>query len=107
MAARLNGPKADGVDLAVNFVFTDVKESYRLWIENAVLHHRRVEKTDRKGAVTVRMTKGMLVKMALGQSGLRDLIFGKELAVDGSRTDLLKFFSLLDAPDPNFAIVTP
>jgi alkyl sulfatase BDS1-like metallo-beta-lactamase superfamily hydrolase len=107
MAARLNGPKADGVNLAVNFVFTDVKESYRLWIENAVLHHRAVEKPDRSAAVTVRMTKGMLVKMALGQAGLRDLIFGKELDVTGSRIDLLKFFSLLDAPDPNFAIVRP
>jgi len=107
MAARLNGPKADGVNLAVNFVFTDVKESYRLWIENAVLHHRRVDKPDRKGAVTVRLTKGTLVRMALGQVGLRNLIFGKELAVEGSRADLLKFFSLLDAPDPNFAIVRP
>ena len=107
MAARLDGPKADGVNLMVNFVFTDVKESYRLWIENAVLHHRRVEKPDRNADVTVHMTKGMLVKMALGQAGLRDLIFGKELEVDGSRADLLKFFSLLDAPDPNFAIVRP
>ena len=106
MAARLNGPKADGVNLAVNFVFTDAKETYRLWIENAVLHHRRVDKVG-KADVTVRMTKGMLVRMALGQAGLRDLIFGKEIAVEGSRTDLLKFFSLLDAPDPNFAIVTP
>ena len=107
MAARLDGPKADGVNLSVNFVFTDVKESYRLWIENAVLHHRRVDKPDRNADVTVHMTKGMLVKMALGQAGLRDLIFGKELDVDGSRADLLKFFSLLDAPNPNFAIVEP
>ena len=107
MAARLAGPKADGVNLAVNFVFSDVNESYRLWIENAVLHQRRVEKPLPKADVTVRMTKGMLVKMALGQAGLRELIFGKELDVTGSRTDLLKFFSLLDAPNPNFAIVTP
>jgi alkyl sulfatase BDS1-like metallo-beta-lactamase superfamily hydrolase len=107
MAARLNGPKADGVNLAVNFVFTDEKESYRLWIENAVLHHRRIDKPDRNADVTVRMTKGMLVRMALGQAGLRQLIFGREISVDGSRADLLKFFSLLDAPDPNFAIVRP
>jgi len=107
MAARLNGPKADGVALAVNFVFTDARETHRLWIENAVLHHRRVAKPDPKADVTVEMTKSLLVRMALGQAGVRDLVFSKELDVDGSRTDLLKFFSLLDAPDPNFAIVTP
>jgi alkyl sulfatase BDS1-like metallo-beta-lactamase superfamily hydrolase len=107
MAARLDGPKADGVNLRVNFVFTDIGETYRLWIENAVLHHRRVEKPDPNGDVTVRMTKVMLLRMALGQAGLRDLILSKEIDVDGSRTELLRFFSLLDAPNPNFAIVRP
>jgi alkyl sulfatase BDS1-like metallo-beta-lactamase superfamily hydrolase len=106
MAARLDGPKADGVNLRVNFVFTDIGESYRLWIENAVLHHRRGE-PDPKADVTVRMTKAMLLRLALGQAGLRDFAFSKEIDVDGNRLDLVKFFSLLDAPDPNFAIVRP
>jgi hypothetical protein len=34
-------------------------------------------------------------------------VFSDDIDVDGSRTDLLRFFSLLDAPDPNFAIVRP
>jgi alkyl sulfatase BDS1-like metallo-beta-lactamase superfamily hydrolase len=106
MAARLDGPKADGEKLAVNFVFTDMGESYRLWIENAVLHHRRGE-PDPNANVTVHMTKSLLLRLALGQAGVRELVFSKEIDVDGSRTDLLRFFSLLDAPDPNFAIVRP
>ena len=106
MAARLDGPKADGEKLRVNFVFTDIGEPYRLWIENAVLHHRRGD-PDPKADVTVRMTKAFLLRLALGQAGLRDMIFSKEIDVDGSRTTLLRFFSLLDAPDPNFAIVRP
>jgi alkyl sulfatase BDS1-like metallo-beta-lactamase superfamily hydrolase len=106
MAARLDGPKADREKLAVNFVFSDIGESHRLWIENAVLHHRRGD-PDPKANVTVHMTKSMLLRLALGQAGVRDLVFSKEIDVDGSRTDLLRFFSLLDAPDPNFAIVRP
>jgi alkyl sulfatase BDS1-like metallo-beta-lactamase superfamily hydrolase len=106
MASRLNGPKADGKKLSVNFVFTDLGESHRLWIENAVLHHRRAE-PDAKANATVNMTKTMLLRMALGQAGLRDFVFSKEIDVEGSRTDLLEFFSLLDAPDPHFAIVRP
>jgi alkyl sulfatase BDS1-like metallo-beta-lactamase superfamily hydrolase len=45
--------------------------------------------------------------MGTGQVGLRDFIFSDELNVDGSRMALLRFFGLLDPPDPDFAIVTP
>ena len=106
-AARLDGPATDGVDLSVNFVFTDVGESYRLWIENAVLHHRRKSKSDPEADVTVRMTKALLLRLATGQAGLRELVFSGDLDVDGSRTDLLRFFSLLETPKGNFAIVRP
>ena len=41
MATRLNGPKAAEQDpITLNFVFTDLGESYVLTLENAVLHHR-------------------------------------------------------------------
>ena len=40
IAAGLDGPAAEGKDLKVNLVLTDRKESYVLWIENAVLHQR-------------------------------------------------------------------
>jgi alkyl sulfatase BDS1-like metallo-beta-lactamase superfamily hydrolase len=108
MATRLDGPEADGVNLAVSFVFTDLGESYRLWIENAVLHHRKLEPGGKAQAdVTVRLTKDFWLRLATGQAGIRDLVFSDDLDVDGSRTDLLKFFSLLDTPDPDFAIVRP
>jgi alkyl sulfatase BDS1-like metallo-beta-lactamase superfamily hydrolase len=35
------------------------------------------------------------------------MIFSDELAVEGSRLDLLRFFRLLDRPEQQFAIVTP
>jgi alkyl sulfatase BDS1-like metallo-beta-lactamase superfamily hydrolase len=35
------------------------------------------------------------------------MIFSDQLGVDGSRLDLLSFFSLLDRPEGNFPIVTP
>jgi alkyl sulfatase BDS1-like metallo-beta-lactamase superfamily hydrolase len=108
MATRLDGPEADGVSLAVNFVFTDLGESYRLWIENAVLHHRQFAKGAKSPAdVTVRLTRDFWLRLATGQAGVRDLVFSDDIDVEGSRTDLLRFFSLLDAPDPNFAIVRP
>ncbi len=106
MAARLDGPEADGVELSINLVFTDLGESHLLRVENAVLHHWQRE-PDPDAAATVRLTHGFFLRMLLGKARLRDLLFSDELEVDGSRRALLRFFSLLDPPPPGFPIVTP
>jgi alkyl sulfatase BDS1-like metallo-beta-lactamase superfamily hydrolase len=107
MATRVNGPKAaQEEDMSINFVFTDVGETYVIALENAVLHHWQRE-ADPDAAATVTLTREMFLKMGTGQVGLRDFIFSDELNVDGSRMALLRFFGLLDPPDPDFAIVTP
>ena len=107
MATRVNGPKADGKTMTLNFVFTDLGETYVLTLENAVLHHHRREQPDPGADVTVRLTRDFLVRLVIGEAGLRDMVFSDDLAVDGSRVDLLAFFSLLDKADGNFPIVTP
>jgi len=106
MATRLNGPEAAGKRMVLNFVFTDLGETHVLTLENAVLHHERRE-TDPAAGVTLRLTKDFFLRLTTGQAGLRDMIFSDEIHVDGSRTELLSFFSLLDRPDGRFAIVTP
>ncbi len=106
LATRLDGPAAEGVDLSVNFVFTDTGESYHLWIQNAVLHHHRGD-PDPKAAATAHVTKTFLVRMAAGQAAAREAIFSDELEVEGSRAELWRLWSLLETPDPSFAIVRP
>jgi len=106
MAVRLNGPDADGVDLSVNFVFTDLGESYLLEIGNAVLHHRPSQ-PDTPADATLRLTHGMFLSMLTGQAGLKELLLSNQIELAGSRLELLKFFSLLDRPDGRFDIVTP
>jgi len=106
MAARLDGPAADGKSTRINFVFTDAGESYVAWIENAVLQYRRSD-PDPQADATIKLTRDFLIRSAIGQTGIRDMIFSKDLDVDGSRLALLSFFSLLDRPDGNFPIVTP
>jgi alkyl sulfatase BDS1-like metallo-beta-lactamase superfamily hydrolase len=106
MASRLDGPKADGKRLTLNFVFTDAGETHVVELENAVLRHRRDE-PDPDAAVTVRLTRDLLLRLGAGQAGLRELVFSDDLSVDGSRLELLRFLSLLDRPTGNFPIVTP
>jgi len=106
MAVRLNGPDAEGVELSVNFVFTDLGQSYLLDISNAVLHHRP-SAPDAAANATLSMTHDMFLSMLVGQAGLKDLLLSDEIELNGSKLDLLKFFSLLDKPDGRFNIVEP
>lgn len=107
MATRLDGPAADGEELALDFAFGDVGETWRLSVENAVLHYAPSAASDPPPDVSVRLTRELLIRLATGQAGLRDLVFSDELDVDGSRTALLSFFRLLERPDGRFPIVTP
>jgi alkyl sulfatase BDS1-like metallo-beta-lactamase superfamily hydrolase len=106
MAVRLNGPDAEGVDLSVNIVFTDLGESYLLDIGNAVLHHR-VSTPDAEASATLMLTHGIFIRMMTGNAGLKDLLFSDELELKGSKLDLMKFFSLFEKPEGRFNIVTP
>lgn len=106
MAARLNGPRADGESLVINFRFSDLDEDYVLDIENAVMHHRRAPPRPDANA-SISLTHDLFLKMAINQVGIRDTLMSDALEVRGSRLDLIKFFRLFDKPDGRFAIVTP
>jgi len=106
IATRLDGPAADGKLIKVNLVFTDTGESYLLTVENAVLHHER-RSPEQAADATLRLTKDLFFRILARQAGLREMIFSNDLDVDGSRLALFSFFSLLDAPNESFAVVTP
>jgi alkyl sulfatase BDS1-like metallo-beta-lactamase superfamily hydrolase len=105
MAASLDGPAAEGKDLKINLVFSDTKESFVLWIENAVLHHRASPATSDANA-TLTLTKPIFVKMMAGTAGAKDTLLSDDLKVEGSKIDLVRFFSLIDKAPGTFAIVT-
>jgi alkyl sulfatase BDS1-like metallo-beta-lactamase superfamily hydrolase len=107
MATRVNGPAADGKALALDFAFRDLGETWRLTLENAVLHYAPARPLDPAPDATVRLTRELLVRLATGEAGLRELVFSDALDVDGSRTALLSLLRLLERPDGRFAIVTP
>jgi alkyl sulfatase BDS1-like metallo-beta-lactamase superfamily hydrolase len=106
MTVRIDGPAADGKRFKFNFVFTDVGETHVLELENAVLHHQQAQPAVDADA-TVRLTRDLLLRLGIGDAGLKELVMSDELQVDGSRLKLLSFLSLLDKPDGRFAIVTP
>ena len=105
MAAGLNGPDAEGKDLKINLVLTDQKTSYVLWIENAVLHFKKAP-PDAGANATLTLTKPIFIKMMAGTAGVKDTLLSDDLKVDGSKIDLVRFFSLIDKAPGTFQIVT-
>lgn len=106
MAASLNGPKAEGVTLKINLVFSDNHESYVLDLDNSVLHHHATTPANDANA-TLTLTKPLFIKMLAGTAGVKDVLFGNDIQISGSKIDLIRFFSLIDKAKGNFAIVTP
>jgi alkyl sulfatase BDS1-like metallo-beta-lactamase superfamily hydrolase len=106
MATRLNGPKADGKEMTINFVFKDLGQTIVVRLENAVLHHKE-KGADPHADATVTLTRALWLKLLTKQLSIKDLFLSDDLHVDGSRTTLVSFFSLLDEPEEGFAIVTP
>jgi alkyl sulfatase BDS1-like metallo-beta-lactamase superfamily hydrolase len=106
MAVRLKADKADGETINVKITFTDLNESYLLMLDNSVLHHKKVE-ADTPADATLKLTQPLFVDIIVGHAGLKDTLFGDDLSVEGSKLDLISFFSMLDKPMGTFNIVTP
>lgn len=106
MSVRLIAEKAEGVNVSVKITFTDLKESYLLSVNNSVLHHKKVPSNTQADA-TLALTQPLFVDIIIGEAGLKDTLFGDDLSVEGSKLDLISFFSMLDKPMGTFNIVTP
>ena len=106
MAARLNGPKAEGKEMIVNLIFSDLDSSYVLELKNSVLrYYKRAPHPDANA--TLRITHDVYLQMATGKVRIKDTLFTDDLKVEGSRLDLVLFFRLFDKPDGTFNIVLP
>ena len=106
MAVRLNAEDAEGENTTIRISFTDLQEHYLLTLQNSVLHNRQVAE-DTPADATLRLTRPLFVDLLIGRAGLKELLFSDEISFEGSRLDLIGFFSMLDRPQGRFNIVTP
>jgi alkyl sulfatase BDS1-like metallo-beta-lactamase superfamily hydrolase len=105
MARGLDGPAAEGKDLRVNLVLTDTQQSYALWIESAVLHFKKAA-PDATANATLTLTKPIFIKMMAGTASVKDTLLSDDPKIDGSKIDLVRFFTLIDKAPGTFQIVT-
>lgn len=106
LGMRLNGPKAAGKKITVNFDFTDTGETAVLFLANAALNHspdRQVANAD----ASLTLTRIALNKIILQESTFDEEIKNGEVQVEGSLDKVNELISLLDVFEFWFNIVTP
>lgn len=99
LAIRVDGPRCWDLDLALDVVFADTGDNHRLTLRNGVLVHRKAPADPDSADATVTAAGKLAMLGALSGSGT--------LEVSGDPSALPKLLAVLDAPDPNFNIVTP
>lgn len=105
LAIRLNGPKAAGRELTLNFKFTDTKQDYTLKLKNGVLNY--FAKLSDKPDATYTLTRADLDDVLLGQAKVDDLVKAGKVKVEGAPGKVAELLGLLDTFDFWFDIVTP
>jgi alkyl sulfatase BDS1-like metallo-beta-lactamase superfamily hydrolase len=97
IAIRVDGPRAWDLSLSIGVALTDEDTSYRLELRNGVLVHH--EASVDGAALIIRTTR----------AGLPGLLAGRTdgIALEGDATVLGRLLAVLEAPDPDFTIVTP
>jgi len=106
LAMRLDGQKADGKTIGINFDFTDLKKKYALEMSNGVLNHTE-GRVLKNADTSLSLSRDTLNKIMLKETTLKDAVGSGAIKVQGNEAKLEELMSYLDNFDFWFNIVTP
>lgn len=106
LGVRVNGEKAEGVRLVVNWVFTDLGRTYVLNLENAALTCLADRRSDRADA-TVTLDRVTLDRVILREISFTEAVERGLVAVDGDPVKVAALFDLFDDFRVMFEVVEP
>ncbi|HYK65604.1 MAG TPA: alkyl sulfatase dimerization domain-containing protein, partial [Patescibacteria group bacterium] len=106
MAVRLNGDKAAGRKIVLNWRFTDTKQEYVLNLENSALTCVADMQADEADA-TLTLTRATLDEISLRKTTFESALESGKIAVNGKRERFLELLAMLDTFPIDFAVVEP
>ena len=107
IALRVDGPRAWSADLTIDWNVKDEGVVHRAQLHNGVLVHFDVDGEMPAPDAAFTLTRQDLLAAVLGGKDLGEMISGGSVEVDNNSAALTELIGYLDAPDPDFAIVTP
>jgi alkyl sulfatase BDS1-like metallo-beta-lactamase superfamily hydrolase len=106
LGVRLNGPRAEGRQAVVNWVFPDTGARYALTLENCALTYR-TGTIDPAADVTVTLDRPTLDAVMAKELALPAAVMTGAARIEGNAQKLVELFGLLDEFKPDFPIVEP
>ncbi|MEZ2744257.1 alkyl/aryl-sulfatase [Halopseudomonas bauzanensis] len=106
LGVRLNGPRAEGKRMVLNWQFTDTQEQFRLNLQNATLTwlpERRAPEAD----ASITMTRATLNAILTQQNSFPAAIKSGDIRIEGNPQVFLELLSLMDSFTPDFALIEP
>jgi alkyl sulfatase BDS1-like metallo-beta-lactamase superfamily hydrolase len=106
LGVRLNGDKAEGKVIVINWVFSDLGRRYVTTLDNCALTYLADRANDQADA-TLTLERAVLHRLMLGETPLLDAVQQGLVRVDGNLSTVAELFSLFDDFPPMFAIIEP
>lgn len=103
---RLNGEKADGKQMVINWAFTDTGEQYALTLRNSALTYRS-NWQDPNADLTLTLARTTLDAITLGQAKFEEEVAAGNIQLDGDPAKFAELMAMLDTFTPTFEIVLP
>jgi alkyl sulfatase BDS1-like metallo-beta-lactamase superfamily hydrolase len=106
LGARLNGPKAEGKHIVLNWSFTDTGETFVLNLENSALTYTEdVQAANADASFT--LARGQLDQVIAKQTTFQDEVAAGKIKVSGNPARLGELMGLMDEFPRMFEIVEP
>jgi alkyl sulfatase BDS1-like metallo-beta-lactamase superfamily hydrolase len=106
LGVRLNGPKAEGKHIVLNWTFTDTGEIFVLNLENSALTYSEGRQSADADA-SFALARGTLDELIAGQASFPDAVAAGRIKVSGNPVRFAELMALMDEFPRMFEIVEP
>lgn len=106
LGVRVNGPKAEGKHIVLNWVFTDTRETYAMTLENSALTYMAGAQAPNADA-TITLSRDTLNRIIVKLTTFPDAAQAGQIAVTGNASKLEELMGLMDEFPRVFEIVEP
>jgi alkyl sulfatase BDS1-like metallo-beta-lactamase superfamily hydrolase len=106
LGVRLNGPKAEGKHIVLNWTFSDTSESFVLTLENCALTYREGAKSEAADA-SYTLARATLDEVIAKQTSFPEAVAAGKITFTGNAMRLAELMALMDEFPRMFEIVEP
>jgi alkyl sulfatase BDS1-like metallo-beta-lactamase superfamily hydrolase len=106
LGVRLNGPKAEGKHIVLNWSFTDTRETFALTLENCALTYTEGVQAENADA-SFTLERGSLDEVIAKQTSFPEAVGAGKIKVSGNPMRLGELMALMDEFPRMFEIVEP